>query len=159
MSHVLQVAADVVHVGIAQENPGKVFLTDGGEAPGVGEELNLQHLRLQVVHEPARERRRKEVAEEETMCQSQLVVEQMYEPLKPLNSLVKIFKFQLSFALFSKEMNQQRRLSLLVHMLPDRREHIKDIVLIKTHRMGKVAKCKRRCSRNIGACCSGRQDA
>lgn len=59
VSHVLQIAADVVHVGVAEEDAGKVFLTDGGEASGVGEELNLQHLSLQVVHEPAQERRRK----------------------------------------------------------------------------------------------------
>lgn len=58
VSHVLQVAADVVHVGVAEEDPGKVLLTDGREASGVGEELNLQHLCLQVVHEPAQERRR-----------------------------------------------------------------------------------------------------
>lgn len=59
VSHVLQIAADVVHIGVAEEDPGKVFLTDGGEASGVGEELNLQHLCLQVVHEPAHGKGRK----------------------------------------------------------------------------------------------------
>lgn len=59
VSHVLQIAADVVHVGVAEEDAGKVFLTDGGEASGVGEELDLQHLCLQVVHEPAQERRKR----------------------------------------------------------------------------------------------------
>ena len=43
--------ADVFHVGVAEQDPGEVFLTDGGQAPGVGQELNLKHLRLQVVHE------------------------------------------------------------------------------------------------------------
>lgn len=51
---VLQVSADVVHVGVAEEDPGKVFLADGGHAFGVGEELYLEHLCLQVVHEPGR---------------------------------------------------------------------------------------------------------
>lgn len=59
VSHILQIAADVVHVGVAEEDPGKVLLADGGQASRVGEELNLQHLCLQVVHEPARRRRRK----------------------------------------------------------------------------------------------------
>lgn len=52
MTHILQIAADVVHVGVAKENPCKVFLADGGQAFRVGEELYLKHLRLQVVHEP-----------------------------------------------------------------------------------------------------------
>lgn len=52
MSHILQVSADVVHVGVTEEDPSEVLLADGGHAFGVGEELNLKHLRLQVVHEP-----------------------------------------------------------------------------------------------------------
>lgn len=52
VAHVLQVPADVVHVGVAEEDPSEVFLADGGQASGVGEELDLQHLGLQVVHEP-----------------------------------------------------------------------------------------------------------
>lgn len=52
MTHVLQIAADVVHVGVTEEDPSEVFLTDGGQAFRVGEELYLKHLCLQVVHEP-----------------------------------------------------------------------------------------------------------
>lgn len=33
------------------------------------------------------------------------------------NSLVKVFKFQLGFAFFPKEMHQQRRLFSFIHML------------------------------------------
>lgn len=54
---VLQVSADVVHVGVAEEDPSKVLLADGGHAFGVGEELDLEDLRLQVVHESAGEGR------------------------------------------------------------------------------------------------------
>lgn len=50
--HVLQVSADVVHVGVSKEDPSKVFLANGGHAFGVGEELYLKQLGLQVVHEP-----------------------------------------------------------------------------------------------------------
>lgn len=56
MSHTLQVTVDIVHVGVAQENPGEVFLADGGHTFGVGEELYLEHLCLQVVHESGSER-------------------------------------------------------------------------------------------------------
>lgn len=52
MAHVLQILADVVHFGKAKEDPSKIFLADGGQAFGVGEELYLKHLCLQVVHEP-----------------------------------------------------------------------------------------------------------
>lgn len=55
VSHVLQISADIIHVGVAEEDPCKVFLADGGQASGVGEELDLKHLCLQVVHEPAEE--------------------------------------------------------------------------------------------------------
>ena len=51
LAYVLQVATDVLHIGVPQQDPGKVLLTDGGHALGEGEELYLQHLRLQVVHE------------------------------------------------------------------------------------------------------------
>lgn len=57
VAHVLQILADVVNVGVAKEDPSKVFLADGGQALAVGEELYLQHLRLQVVHEPGGARR------------------------------------------------------------------------------------------------------
>lgn len=52
VTHVLQIAADVVHVGVTKEDPSEVFLADGGQAFRVGEELYLKHLCLQVVHEP-----------------------------------------------------------------------------------------------------------
>lgn len=51
VANVLQVSADVVHLGVAEEDAGEVLLADGGHAFGVGEELDLEHLRLQVVHE------------------------------------------------------------------------------------------------------------
>lgn len=35
------------------------------------------------------------------------------------NSLVKLFKFQLGFAFFPKEMHQQRRLCLVIHILSE----------------------------------------
>lgn len=57
VAQVLQVSADIVHVGVAKENPSKVFLTDGGHALRVGEELYLKHFCLQVVHEPGGVRR------------------------------------------------------------------------------------------------------
>lgn len=52
VAYVLQIPTDVVHVGEAKEDPSKVFLADGGQASGVGEELYLKQLCLQVVHEP-----------------------------------------------------------------------------------------------------------
>ena len=58
VAQVLQVPADVVHVGVAKQDPRKVFLADGGQAFGVGEELYLKHLCLQVVHEPGGGERR-----------------------------------------------------------------------------------------------------
>ena len=36
---------------------------------------------------------------------------------KVLHLLIKVFKFQLSFAFFPKEMHQQRRLFFLIHLL------------------------------------------
>lgn len=50
--HILQVAADVVYSGVAQEDASKVLLTDGGHALRIGQELNLKQFCLQVVHEP-----------------------------------------------------------------------------------------------------------
>lgn len=57
VAHVVQIPADVVHVGVAKEDPSKVFLADSGQAFGVGEELYLKQLCLQVVHEPGGARR------------------------------------------------------------------------------------------------------
>lgn len=57
VAHVVQIRADVVHVGVAKEDPSEVFLADGGQALGVGEELYLKQLCLQVVHEPGGARR------------------------------------------------------------------------------------------------------
>lgn len=57
MAHVLQILVDVIHVGVAEEDPSKVFLANGGQAFGVWEELYLKHLCLQVVHEPGGARR------------------------------------------------------------------------------------------------------
>lgn len=59
VAHVLQILGDVVHVGEAEEDASEVFLADGGQALAVGEELDLEHLRLQVVHEPGGARRRR----------------------------------------------------------------------------------------------------
>lgn len=56
VTHILHIPADVIHVCVAKKNASKVFLTDSGHAFGVGEELNLKHLRLQVVHEPGGEK-------------------------------------------------------------------------------------------------------
>lgn len=55
--HILQVAADVVHSGVAQKNSGKVLLTDGSHAFRIGKELNLKDFCLQVVHESVERRR------------------------------------------------------------------------------------------------------
>lgn len=52
MTHVLQIATDVVHIRVAKKNASEVFLTDGGHAFGVGEELYFKYFCLQVVHEP-----------------------------------------------------------------------------------------------------------
>lgn len=57
VAHVLQILADVVHVGVAKEDPSEVFLANGGQAFRVGEELYLEQLCLQVVHEPGGARR------------------------------------------------------------------------------------------------------
>lgn len=57
VANILQVSADIVHVGVAKENPSKVFLTDGGHALRVGEELYLKQFCLQVIHEPGGVRR------------------------------------------------------------------------------------------------------
>ena len=56
LSDVLQVGVDVLHVGEAKQNFSKVFFADGGHPFGVGQELNLQHLCLKVVHKPEKQR-------------------------------------------------------------------------------------------------------
>lgn len=61
--YILQVAADVVNSGVSQKNPGKVLLTNGGQAFGIGKELNLKYLCLQVVHESAERQRHICIAE------------------------------------------------------------------------------------------------
>lgn len=52
MTDILQVGADVLHIGETQQNFGEVFFTDGGHPLRVGQELNFQHLGLKVVHKP-----------------------------------------------------------------------------------------------------------
>lgn len=52
VTHVLQIPANILNIGVAKEDLSKIFLADGGHAFGVGEELYLKHLCLQVVHEP-----------------------------------------------------------------------------------------------------------
>lgn len=49
---ILQVGTDVLHVGEAQQDLGKVFFTDGGHPFRVGQKFNFQHLSLQVIHKP-----------------------------------------------------------------------------------------------------------
>lgn len=56
VANILQVSADIVHIGVAKKDPSEVLLADGGHAFGVGEELYLKQLCLQVVHEPGGER-------------------------------------------------------------------------------------------------------
>ena len=57
VADVFQIPADIVHVSVAEEDLSEVFLADGGQASGVGEELYLKQLCLQVVHEPGEARR------------------------------------------------------------------------------------------------------
>lgn len=57
VADIFQIPADIVHVGVAEKDLSKVFLADGGQAFGVGEELYLKQLCLQVVHEPGEARR------------------------------------------------------------------------------------------------------
>lgn len=52
MADILQVGADVFHVGESKQDFGKVFFTDGGHPLRVGQKLNFQHLCLKVIHEP-----------------------------------------------------------------------------------------------------------
>ncbi len=54
LPHILQIAADIFYVSVAQQDSCKVLLTDGGHAFGIGQELNLQHLSLQIIHESER---------------------------------------------------------------------------------------------------------
>lgn len=50
LADVLHVGVDVLHVGKAQQDFGKVLLADGSHPLGVGEKLNFQYLSLEVVH-------------------------------------------------------------------------------------------------------------
>lgn len=50
VADVLQVGADVFHIGEAQQNFGKVFFADGGHPLGVGQKFNFQHFCLEVIH-------------------------------------------------------------------------------------------------------------
>lgn len=60
------------------------------------------------------------------------------------NSLVEIFKFQLSFAFFPKEMHQQCRLCLVVHMLAEGTE---DGYVITSQRQTSLWWKQHRCSK------------
>lgn len=53
LTHILKIACNVLHCGVAQQDTSKVFLTDGGHSLGITEELNLKDFCLQVVHESA----------------------------------------------------------------------------------------------------------
>lgn len=63
LADILQVGTDVLHVGEAQQDFCKVFLTDGGHPFRVSQKLNFQHLCLKVIHKPEKqqegERKRK----------------------------------------------------------------------------------------------------
>lgn len=82
-------------------------------------------MRTREEEEMKEEEEEGEVKEEETLL-PQHAVEKLNRLSTLLHSLVKIFKFQLGFALSPKEMNQQRRLRLLIHMLPDGTGNIKE---------------------------------
>lgn len=59
LADILKVSADVFHIGETQQDFGKVFLTDGGHTFRVGQKLDFQHLRLEVIHKPERHKMKK----------------------------------------------------------------------------------------------------
>lgn len=59
LADILQVGADVFHIGEAQKDFSKVFFTDGGHPFRVGQKLNFQHFCLKVIHKPVEVIKRK----------------------------------------------------------------------------------------------------
>lgn len=56
LADVLHVRADVFNVGKAQQDFGEVFLANCGHSFGIGQKLNFQHLSLEVIHKPAKQK-------------------------------------------------------------------------------------------------------
>ena len=63
LADILQVGADVLHIGEAQKDFCKVFLADGGHSFRVGQKLNFQHFCLEVVHKPEEEKMENSILE------------------------------------------------------------------------------------------------